>query len=237
MSTPDLIAAIQTQKYLTKQVRQEIIAVLQNPIFTLLNRDKEADKASNPADRRKYVVDQLAAVGFEIRQAAREDEFLDIVKIGILAGEIQAVAEKWDKRRGWNQWTDAMRIISKVCDTIALERMYMLEEKAMRTLANRKKHCKVNMSVDYRGRITSEETEKELIELSRERFDNIVESAIVQTCEGCHRQDWNKCECYETYTVLAVPVIDDSEDVCPYQYNMFKIPEAKELAYNNKRVG
>lgn len=175
-------------------------------------------------------LEELRKDGVKIRPVLTEDEFIDWAKLGVLCGETNAIAAKY-RVHGYKQWARDLQHACTLTEKIINERLAMLESKAVRAVINRRSHAKMIVDINYSKRV--EPNEKE-ITVDVDTFEDVVEMALIQTCEGCKRCDWRQCRHYGQYIKLCVPVFDDSGEVCPYQYDALRIYERKQTAKNNE---
>ena len=176
-------------------------------------------------------IEQLREAGCKIKPYMTEDEMIDWCKIGLLAGEMEVVANKYHKV-GWKQWAAYLRTCVTLADKVLTERLVMLDQKAMRALINRRNNAKMVIDINYGKRALKDE--KEMVTIDLDMFSDTLEMSIIQTCEGCKRSDFADCRYHEIYLAMCVPVIHNDEGVCPYQYDMFLAATAGDTAPNNQ---
>lgn len=190
------------------------------------------DRGAVMAKAKHRNIAELKQAGLKIKEYMHEDETIDWCKIGVAAGELSCIADKYS-RQGWSDWAAAMRTAVTKVNKVLNERLAMMNDKATRALINRRNHAKMIISIDYVKRVSESESDKDLVTVTANDFQDVLEMSIIQTCEGCNRQDFSQCKYHDVYVKMCVPVFNDSGEQCPYQYDCLKAADANNMGSNN----
>lgn len=116
------------------------------------------------------------------------DEMIDYLKIGVLASECKAIAERTPDKDWHKRLTSAVTLLAKVVD----ERAACLDREQLLSVARRHKNTKVMLqTVDQ---IRYGELEKEIIQADLADLETLAELAL-EYCKGCELAGQGKTDC------------------------------------------
>ena len=134
------------------------------------------------------------------------DEMLDYLKIGVLASECKAIAERTADKDWHKRLTSAVTLLVKVVD----ERAACLDREQLLSVARRHKNTKVMLqTVDQ---LRYGKPEKEIISCDLDDLETLAELALCY-CQKCELQGQGKTECKyrKAYHRLGIEIAGGKE--------------------------
>lgn len=107
-----------------------------------------------------------------------KNELIDFLKLGCLAGEAAAIAERTPEK----EWVKKLKTISTYLDKIMLERLNALDREELKSVERRQKYTKIVLSSEDKNRY-GEVIEKEIVRCDMEDLETLAELAL-NSCAG-----------------------------------------------------
>lgn len=158
-----------------------------------------------------------------------KNELTDFMKIGVLAGEAAAIAE----RTPVAEWRRKLKCVSTYCEKIITERLMSLDRRQLESVKRRKDHTEIMLLTSDQNRVERHSGEKE-ITISTEDLYDLLDLAML-SCMKCPQGDCVKeCHFRDVFHRLGVPPsrTNPADGECEFRYNneiLCVTPQYKEI--------
>lgn len=143
-------------------------------------------------------------------------ELIDFLKIGTLAGEAEAIAERTSEK----DWRQKLKTIATYANRITDERLKTLDKKQLSTVERRHKHTILKLVTTDQDRYEPNDGKpEERITVNTDDLYDIVDLALL-SCRKCPQGDvCAKCEFRTVYHRIGVPPIrtNPAEGECEFR--------------------
>lgn len=161
----------------------------------------------------------------------KSDELIQWMKLACLCGELEACAKATVKGK-WRAW---MKCAYGLIWKVVLERMSLVEPKAMKSIMRRKEHSKIKMITSDEERFPSRKETQEFVTVA---YDDLLDLAdlAMNSCAACPQGECVKdCFYKKVLLRLALPVCRDNpaEGECPYNWR--KVGDVEQIKPQNQR--
>lgn len=151
-------------------------------------------------------------------------EFLDFLKIGVLAGEAEAIANRTPEK----DWRQKLRTISTYADRILKERLEPLDKKQLVAVSRRKEHTELVLYTSDQRRLNNSNDDKieEEVTISTDDLYDMVDLALL-SCRKCPQGEvCAKCQFREVYHRIGVPPLRTNPADGECEFRSDNVPES-----------
>lgn len=146
-----------------------------------------------------------------------KNELLDFLKVGVLAGETEAIAERTPEK----DWRQKLKTMSTYAKKILDERLAVLDKKQLETVSRRKDHTELVLYTSDQRRLNSKNDDKieESITIGTEDLYDVVDMALL-SCMKCPQGDvCRTCNMREVFHRIGVPPVrtNPEEGECEFR--------------------